>query len=141
VLSFPPVVRIGTPPTPHPQASVPPPPLCFRGEWHTRWRERGSESPNSDEWYTVVLFTFMYFMLPLLILFTPSSPLPILPRLFFHTLTLSHPQPFPPSPIHTLTLSRPYPFQHSTFPTLDLSHPHPFTPSLIFSFICKPRLK
>jgi hypothetical protein len=40
VLSFSPVVGIGTPPTPHPLA----PPLWFRGEGHTRWRERGWES-------------------------------------------------------------------------------------------------
>ncbi len=40
-----------SPPTPHPQASVPPPP-CFWGEGNTRWRERGwggVPSPNSDE--------------------------------------------------------------------------------------------
>ncbi len=40
--------ELGLPPTPHPQASVPPPP-CFWGEGNTRWRERGWESPNSDE--------------------------------------------------------------------------------------------
>ncbi len=58
VLSFFPVVGIGTPPTPHPQANVPSP-----GEGHTRWRERGWESPNSDEGtYTVVLFIYMYFL-------------------------------------------------------------------------------
>jgi hypothetical protein len=34
-------------PTPQPQASVPPP--RFWGEGHNRWRERGWESPNSDE--------------------------------------------------------------------------------------------
>ncbi len=63
VLSFSPVVGIGTPPTPHPQASVPPPLLWFRGEGHTRWRERGWESPNSDEGtYTVVLFIYMCFV-------------------------------------------------------------------------------
>jgi hypothetical protein len=39
-------------PTPHPQASVPPPP-CFWGEGNTRWRERGCESPNSDEGHTL----------------------------------------------------------------------------------------
>ncbi len=41
-----------SPPTPHPQASVRPPP-CFWGEGNTRWRERGWESPNSDEGYTL----------------------------------------------------------------------------------------
>jgi hypothetical protein len=36
--------------------TVPPPPR-FWGEGHTRWRERGWGSPNSDEGtYTVVLF-------------------------------------------------------------------------------------
>jgi hypothetical protein len=55
--SFSPVVEIGTPPTPHPQASVPPFPSG--GEGHTSWREREWESPNSDEGtYTVVLFTY-----------------------------------------------------------------------------------
>jgi hypothetical protein len=56
--SFSPVVRIGTPLTPHPQASVPP--FCW--EVHTRWRDGGCESPNSDEGtYTVVLFIlFIY---------------------------------------------------------------------------------
>jgi hypothetical protein len=49
VLSFSPVVGIGAPPTPHPQASVSPP-LWFRGEGHTCWRERGRESPSSDDW-------------------------------------------------------------------------------------------
>ncbi len=46
----------------------PPPPLP--GEWHTRWRERGWESPNSDEGtYSVVLCIYKYFVhLP----FTPD---------------------------------------------------------------------
>jgi hypothetical protein len=52
--------ELGLPPTPHPQASVPPPP-CFWGEGNTRWRERGWESPNSDEghtlWYSLYLRT------------------------------------------------------------------------------------
>ncbi len=39
------------------------PPLWFRGEGHTRWRERGWESPNSNEGpYTVVLFVYTYFV-------------------------------------------------------------------------------
>ncbi len=59
--AFSPVVGIGTPPTSHPQARACPP--WFRGEGHTRWRERGWESPNSDEGtYTVVLFIYMYFL-------------------------------------------------------------------------------
>jgi hypothetical protein len=41
-----------SPTTPHPQASAPPPP-CFWGEGNTRWRERGWESPNSDEGHTL----------------------------------------------------------------------------------------
>jgi hypothetical protein len=48
------------PSPPHPQASVPPPP-CFWGEGNTRWRERGWESPNSDEgrtlWYSLYVRT------------------------------------------------------------------------------------
>jgi hypothetical protein len=57
VLSFSQVVGFRTPPTPHPQASV------ALGEGHTRWRERGWESPNSDEGtYTVVLFINTYFV-------------------------------------------------------------------------------
>jgi hypothetical protein len=61
VLSFSQVVGIGTPPTPLLQASVPPP--RFWGEGHTRWRERGWESANSDEGtYTVVLFIYTYFV-------------------------------------------------------------------------------
>jgi hypothetical protein len=52
--------ELGLPPTPHPQASVPPPP-CFWGEGNTRWRERGWESPNSDQghtlWYSLYVRT------------------------------------------------------------------------------------
>jgi hypothetical protein len=55
-----PMSELGLPPTPHPQASVPPPP-CFWGEGNTRWRERGWESPNSDEghtlWYSLYVRT------------------------------------------------------------------------------------
>jgi hypothetical protein len=43
-----------------------PPPLWYRGEGHTRWRERGRERPNSDEGtYTVVpysVYVYMYFV-------------------------------------------------------------------------------
>ncbi len=46
---------LGLPPTPHPQASVPPPP-CFWGEGNTRWRERGWESPNSDDCGTLYMY-------------------------------------------------------------------------------------
>jgi hypothetical protein len=52
--------ELGLPPTPNPQASVPPPP-CFWGEGNTRWRERGWESPNSNEghtlWYSLYVRT------------------------------------------------------------------------------------
>jgi hypothetical protein len=52
--------ELGLPPTPHPQASVPPPP-CFWGEGNTRWQERGWESPNSNEghtlWYSLYVRT------------------------------------------------------------------------------------
>jgi hypothetical protein len=60
VLSFPsPVVGIGTSPTPHPQVSVPP---LEPGGGHTRLREKGWESPNSDEGiYTVVLYIYKHF--------------------------------------------------------------------------------
>jgi hypothetical protein len=44
---FSPVVGIGTTPTPHPQASKPPPPR-FWGEGHTRWRERGWDLGESQ---------------------------------------------------------------------------------------------
>jgi hypothetical protein len=44
VLSFSPVVGIGTPPNPQPYV---PPPLLFWGEGHTRWRERGWDSPSA----------------------------------------------------------------------------------------------
>jgi hypothetical protein len=53
------------PPTPHPQASVPPPP-CFWGEGNTRWRERGwdlGESQFRRGAYTVVLFICTYFVM------------------------------------------------------------------------------
>ena len=53
------VVGIRTPPTPIPQASVPP---WFWGEGHTRWRERDWETLNSDEgtytaWYFLYIRT------------------------------------------------------------------------------------
>jgi len=57
LISFSQVLGIGTPPTPHPQTSVPP---SGAGERGTRARETGGGgSPNSDEWkYTVVLFLY-----------------------------------------------------------------------------------
>jgi hypothetical protein len=64
VLSFFSVVGIGTPPQTSPAGEcVLPPPPRSRGEGHTRWRERGWESTNSDEGtYTVVLFIYTYFV-------------------------------------------------------------------------------
>jgi hypothetical protein len=44
VRSFSPVVGIGTPPTPNPQASVSPPPLVLGGETHSLAREGMGES-------------------------------------------------------------------------------------------------
>jgi hypothetical protein len=62
VLSFFPVVGIGTPPTPHPQASVPLP-LVPGGGAHSLARE-GWESPNSGKGTdTVVLCMYKYFVL------------------------------------------------------------------------------
>jgi hypothetical protein len=55
--------ELGLSPTPHPQASVPPP-LCFWGEGNARWRERGcGESQFRRGAYTVVLFICTYFVL------------------------------------------------------------------------------
>ncbi len=64
VLSFSPVVGFGTPPTPNPQASVPPPPLVLGGGAHSLAKEgaRGWKSPNSDDgrctvlWYSIHLY-------------------------------------------------------------------------------------
>ncbi len=48
-------------PNPSPASECAPP--RFWGEGHTRWREKGWESPNSDEGTsTVVLFKYMYFV-------------------------------------------------------------------------------
>jgi hypothetical protein len=64
VLSFFLVVGIGTPVTPHPQASVASPLVpAFRAEGHTRWREKEWESTNSGEGtFSVVLCKYMYFV-------------------------------------------------------------------------------
>ncbi len=44
-------------PNPSSAGERPTPALWFRGEGHTRWRERGWESPNSNEGtYTVALY-------------------------------------------------------------------------------------
>ncbi len=66
MLSFSPVVGIGTPQTPDPQASVPPPPPPPPGSGRrgTLAGERGggrvTESPNSDDGtYTLVLYIYM----------------------------------------------------------------------------------
>ncbi len=50
-------------PTPHPQASMPPP-LWFRGGGEHSLAGKGWGRPNSDEGtYTVVLFIYTYFVL------------------------------------------------------------------------------
>ncbi len=68
--------ELGLPPTPHPQASVPPPP-CFWGEGNTRWQERGWESPNSDEgrtlWYSLYVRTLWCRLSVCLSAFAPAS--------------------------------------------------------------------
>jgi hypothetical protein len=63
MLSFSQVVGIGTPTTPHPHESVPPP-LFGSGGRGTLAGERGvGRVPISDErTYTVVLFINMYFV-------------------------------------------------------------------------------
>ncbi len=62
--------------TPSPAGeNAPPPPLWFRGDGHTRWRERGWESPNSDDGtYTVVLWKYMYFVMQLYTVFVHWGP-------------------------------------------------------------------
>ncbi len=48
--------------------------LWFRGEGHTRWRERGWDSPNSDEGtYTAVLFIYTYFVIRIKNLFSSEA--------------------------------------------------------------------
>ncbi len=55
--------ELGLPPTPHPQASVPPPPVSG-GRGTLAERERGWESPNSDEghtlWYSLYVRTLWF---------------------------------------------------------------------------------
>jgi hypothetical protein len=53
--------ELGLPPTPHPQASVPPPP-CFWGEGHSLARKGLGESQFRRGAYTVVLFICTYFV-------------------------------------------------------------------------------
>jgi hypothetical protein len=55
--------ELGLPQPLTPRQVCPPPLPRFWREGHTRWRERGWGSPNSDEGtYTVVLFTYTYFV-------------------------------------------------------------------------------
>ena len=56
-------------PNPSPAGECAPSPR-FWGEGHTRWRERGWGSPNSDEGtYTVVLYIYKYFeLMPLFLI-------------------------------------------------------------------------
>jgi hypothetical protein len=61
VLSFSSVVGVRTPQPLARRRECPP--IWFRGEGHTCWRERGWESPNSDEeTYIVVLCKYMCFV-------------------------------------------------------------------------------
>ncbi len=84
---FSPVAGIGTSPTPHPQANVPP--SVFWEEGLTRWRERGWESPNSaipkrvhTLWYSLYTLYSTYFVL------LPLTP-PALYPLFLYITSLS----------------------------------------------------
>jgi hypothetical protein len=98
VLSFFPVVGIGTPQTPHPQASVPPPPVLGGGA-HSLAREGLGESRNSDEGtYTVVLFICTCFVsLPMpppqnshtiVTVYCPRHSHRIYLELIFHVITV-----------------------------------------------------
>jgi hypothetical protein len=73
-------------PQPLTRRRVCPPPPRFWGEGHTRWRERGWESPNSDEGtYTVVLCIY--------VLCEWASRIPVGQSLtIFQSVTLSRPQ-------------------------------------------------
>jgi hypothetical protein len=52
--------------------ACPPPPPRFWGDGHTRWRERGWESPYSDEGtYTVLLCIYTYFVIHIIYCFNP----------------------------------------------------------------------
>jgi hypothetical protein len=53
--------ELGLPPTPHPQASVPPPP-CFWGRGKLAGEKGMGESPFRRGAYTVVLFICTYFV-------------------------------------------------------------------------------
>jgi hypothetical protein len=53
VLNFSPVVGIGTPPTPHPQASVPPPLFGSGGGAHSLAREGGGRVPIPTRGHTL----------------------------------------------------------------------------------------
>jgi hypothetical protein len=61
VLSFSPVVGIGTSPTPRPQATMPPPPLVPGGGAHSLAREGGGRVPIPTRghrlWYSVNIST------------------------------------------------------------------------------------
>ncbi len=63
---FSPVVGIGSPPTPYPHASVPPP-LWYREEGHTRWREGGGVGggrvPNPTRRHTLLYSVYCIFTL------------------------------------------------------------------------------
>ncbi len=64
MLSFSPVVGIGTPPTPHPQASVPPHPVLGGGA-HSLWREGLGEfqipTRGRTLWYSLHIRTLWWY--------------------------------------------------------------------------------
>jgi hypothetical protein len=62
VLSFSQVVGTGTPPTPHPQPSMPPPPLGSEGGAHSLAREGLGESQFRRR-DIVVFFIYRYFVI------------------------------------------------------------------------------
>ncbi len=97
VLSFSPVVGIRNWNSPNPSPAgecVPPPPVLGGG--HTRWRERGWESPNSGEGtYTVVLFILTYFVSTCLTCFPTTLGMLVLCMIYAVGNGFSPPPPHP----------------------------------------------
>jgi hypothetical protein len=62
LLSFFPVVGIGTPPTPHPQASVPPPPFGSGGRGKLAGEKRSRRVPIPMRGHTLWYSVYMYFV-------------------------------------------------------------------------------
>ena len=82
---FSPVVGIGTPPPPHPQAIVPsPPPFGTGGRGILAGERGGWQSPNFNEGtYTVVLYIYVYFVV--------HVPLDTICRRHGRGITISYP--------------------------------------------------